>query len=158
MMRLRILYLPLLLSVGCSAPQSEPVEPEPIDTAAALAGIEETRAAFAAALREGRYEDLGRLVTADVITVGPGSSDWEAMRQLGMERSTPFPYDSIVMRPLETVVVSDSVAWDFGTSQVYFTNAGGEVQQLEDTFLAILKKEADGVWRLHREVASSLVP
>lgn len=142
------------LIVGC-APSSP--DTSSIDVDEALASIEQTRAAFTAALKEGRYEDLANLVTPDAKTVGPGSADWALMYQLGESRGTPFPYDSIAMRPTETVVVNDSVAWDFGTSTVYFTGEDGEVRELHDTFLAILKRGQDGVWRLHREVASSSV-
>ena len=79
------------------------------------------------------------------------------MEALGAERGTPFPYDSIRMHPIEAVLASDSVAWDFGTSRVYYTDADGVVRELRDTDLAILTKGPDGVWRLHREVASSRV-
>ena len=62
------------------------------------------------------------------------------------------------MSPEETVIVSDSIAYDYGTSKVYYTNDKGESVELQDTFLVIMKKDKnDGVWRLHREVASSIV-
>jgi len=97
-----------------------------------------------------------KLATADVKTVGPGSEDWKTMYELGADRGR-FPYDSIVMTPTETVIVSDSIAYDYGTSKVYYTDENGQSLLLEDTFLAILKKDKDGVWKLHREVASSRV-
>ena len=60
------------------------------------------------------------------------------------------------MRPEETIIVSDSVAYDFGTSSVYYTNGDGKPVEIEDTFLAILKKDKeDGRWKLHREVATT---
>ncbi len=126
-----------------------------IDRAAEHALIEQTRSAFQSALNAGRYEELGQYVTPDVVTIAPGSAEWELMRELGADRGTPFPYDSIFMHPSETVVVNDSTAWDFGQSVIYYTGPNGEVAELRDTFLAILKKGEDGVWRLHREVASA---
>ena len=60
------------------------------------------------------------------------------------------------MRPKETIIVSDSVAYDFGTSSTYYTNENGESIELTATFLAILKKDRnDGKWKLHREVANT---
>ena len=60
------------------------------------------------------------------------------------------------MQPKETIIVSDSVAYDFGTSSVYYTNEQGEPVEIQDTFLAILKKDKnDGKWKLHREVATT---
>ncbi|NNL01733.1 MAG: hypothetical protein HKP39_05615, partial [Eudoraea sp.] len=49
------------------------------------------------------------------------------------------------------------IAYDFGVSRVYYTNSEGNVVELKDSFLVILKKDKDGTWRLHREVASSNV-
>lgn len=146
--------LPLL---GCEGQRAPAATSPRLDVERELAAIEETRAAFSAALKARRPQDLRGLVTPDARTVGPGAPDWDLMRELGANRGSPFPYDSIAMRPIETVVVNDTIAWDFGTSSVYFTNEQGEVQELQDTFLAILRKGADGVWRLHREVASARV-
>lgn len=61
------------------------------------------------------------------------------------------------MNPKETVIVSDSVAYDYGTSQVFYTNENGEEVMLTNSFLVIMKKVQDGNWRLHREVASGQV-
>lgn len=148
------LLTPVLLA-GCAAGSAP--EPPAVDEAAELAAIEETRNAFMDLLREKRYQDMGQVVTEDMRAVSPGSADWAAMGALAAERGTPFPYDSIVMSPMETVVINAETAWDMGTSRVYFTDAGGDVVELRDTYLAILRKGADGTWRLHREVASARV-
>ena len=152
-----LLLLPTLLVLGCTARREGAVTAPALDVKRELAAIEETRAAFTAALKAGRPQEVRGLVTPDARTVGAGAPEWDLMRRLGAGRGTPFPYDSIAMRPTETVVVNDSIAWDFGTSSVYFTNEQGAVQELQDTYLAILKKGSDGVWRLHREVASARV-
>ena len=87
-----------------------------------------------------------------------GGEDWLEYKKQREARMGQFSYDSIIMTPLETVIVSDSVAYDFGTSKTYYTNDEGESVELDDTFLVIIKKDKnDGVWKLHREVASSIV-
>lgn len=128
-----------------------------IDIQAELAGIEETRQAFMKAVKENDVEKIIQLSTPDVLTIAPGSDGWKDMYAVSKKQG-PFPYDSILMTPKETVIVSDSVAYDLGNSMVYYTDAEGKVVELKDTFLAILKRGKDGVWRLHREVASSNVP
>ena len=127
-----------------------------INAEAELASIEETRQAFMKAVKENDVETIVRLSTPDIKTIAPGSDGWKEMYVVS-KKEGPFPYDSIRMTPLETVIASDSVAYDFGNSLVYYTDAEGKVVELKDTFLAILKKGKDGVWRLHREVASSNV-
>lgn len=132
--------------------------PPEIDFEMEYAKLEETRQAFQLALKEKRYGDLSQFSTKDFKAVSPGSTEWLEYRRQREARLGKFSYDSIVMSPEETVIVSDSIAYDYGTSKVYYTNDKGESVELQDTFLVIMKKDKDdGVWRLHREVASSIV-
>ena len=121
-----------------------------------LERIEVTRNTFQNAIKQKKYDLINGLVTKDVITIGPGSSNWASMYGMYPDRGA-FPYDSIIMSPKETIIVSDSIAYDFGVSRVYYTDTTGVSVALADTFLAILKKGKDNIWRLHREVASSNV-
>ena len=127
-----------------------------IDIKAELAAIEETRAGFQLAIKEKRYSDLRNYGTKDIISLTPICGEWEEYKRL---RSNPvglFSYDSLIMKPQETIIVSDSIAYDFGTSSVFYTNEEGKTVEISDTFLAILKKDKkDGKWKLHREVATT---
>lgn len=85
--------------------------------------------------------------------MAPASEEWKEYRRLREEPLGKFRYDSLIMYPQETFIMNDSMAYDFGTSKVYFMDAEGETVELEDTFLVLLKKE-NGQWKMHREVAS----
>lgn len=127
-----------------------------IDIQAELESIEETRAGFELAIKEKRYADLKNYATADLISLTPICGEWEEYKRLRENPKDLFSYDSLVMRPEETIIVSDSVTYDFGTSSVYYTNGEGKPVEISDTFLAILKKDKkDGRWKLHREVATT---
>lgn len=127
-----------------------------IDIAAELRSIEETRAGFQLAIKENRFGDLKNYSTKDVKSLTPDCGIWEPFKSIRKNPTGKFHYDSLVMRPKETIIVSDSVAYDFGTSSTYYTNAEGEQIELTATFLAILKKDkSDGIWKLHREVANT---
>lgn len=139
----------LFLLLFCSITYAQDIRSE-------LAKIKETRDAFMLTIEEKRYQDLAQLTTADMENTGPAAAGWLEMYQLGQERGA-FPYDRIIMTPKETIIVSDTVAYDYGTSKVYYTNAVGEEKLLTNTYLVILKKVEDGSWRLHREVASGQV-
>jgi len=154
---INILFLLILFSCTHSGESDIPhVQPEePLDQAAELQAIETLRSSFSQAINEGRYEDLGKWVSKDVKTVRAGGKGWDDMYALAGSRGR-FPYDSIVMTPTETVLLNDSVAYDWGTSRVYYTNDNGEAVELRDAFLVLLKKE-NGEWKLFREVASSHV-
>ena len=121
-----------------------------------LQSIEETRTAFQQAIKENRFGDLRKHATNDVKSLTPDCGEWEAFKTIRENPTGEFHYDSLVMRPKETIIVSDSVAYDFGTSSTYYTNENGEAIELTATFLAILKKDRnDGKWKLHREVANT---
>lgn len=121
-----------------------------------LSSIEETRKGFQLAIKEKRYADLRNFASKDIISLTPVCGTWEEYKRLRNEPVGSFSYDSLVMQPKETIIVSDSVAYDFGTSSVYYTNEQGEPVEIRDTFLAILKKDKnDGKWKLHREVATT---
>jgi ketosteroid isomerase-like protein len=122
-----------------------------------LAKIESLRANFQLAIKEKRYSDLSKYATKDIIAIGPASAEWQAYRKMREEPKGLFSYDSIIMYPKETVIVSDTVAYDFGVSSVFYTDSAGNTIELKDSFLVILKKDTKGNWRLHREVASGLI-
>jgi len=126
-----------------------------IDFEAELASIEETREGFTSAIKDGRFGDLKNYSTSDVKSLTTSCGSWEIFKSLRDNPKGQYHYDSLVMRPIETVIVSDSVAYDFGTSSTYYTNEDGEQVELTATFLAVLKKDKnDGRWKLHREVAN----
>lgn len=127
-----------------------------IDLEAELNSIEELRSGFELAIKEKRYGDLKMYGTKDIISLTPVCGEWEPYKSQRANPNELFSYDSLVMRPKETIIVSDSVAYDFGTSSVYYTNTEGQAVEITDTFLAILKKDKNnGRWKLHREVATT---
>jgi ketosteroid isomerase-like protein len=153
MNKFRLVFL-FLLILSCKNDNQNVVQSNQVDYEANLKGIEDTRQKFMQAVKDKDGETIGKLVTNNVKTIGPGNYAWNDM-YLNSSKQGPFPYDSIIMFPKETILVSDSIAYDFGNSNVYYTNKEGEAIELRNTFLAILKKGEDGIWRLHREVASS---
>lgn len=156
MKHLLVLFTITLL-FSCNMEVKTETKAETLDIPTELAKIEAMRKSFEQTVREKRYGDLGKFTTPDMISVGPGSADWIAYRKLREEHGNKFRYDSIIMKPKETVIVSDSIAYDFGVSSMYYTDENGTVHELEDTFLVILKRMKNGEWKLHRELASSLV-
>ncbi|WP_194973879.1 Cif family virulence factor [Aquiflexum lacus] len=159
-MRYFTIFLLAIAIISCNENgdklQSNSNNREAIDIQKELESIEDTRAGFELAIKEKRYGDLKKFATADLISLTPICGEWEEYKTLRANPNDLFSYDSLVMRPEETIIVSDSVAYDFGTSSVYYTNGEGKPVVISDTFLAILKKDKnDGMWKLHREVATS---
>lgn len=148
-----------LILISCNGQRNDSVlkttAENKINIESELKLIEETRSKFSLAIKEGRYHDLGQWLTPDAKTVRPGGPGFDAMFALGKERGK-FPYDSIIMSPTETHLLNDSMAYDWGSSRTYYTDKEGKHIELKNSFLVILKK-IDGKWKLHREVASSVL-
>ncbi len=146
-----------LLLISCNGKNNQTVTNSTmeIDIQAELKSIEETRSSVILAIKEGRYQDIGQWVTPNAKTIRPGGPSFDEMFTLGRERGI-FPYDSIIMTPTETYIMNDSMAYDWGSSRTYYTNEEGKQIELRNSFLVILKK-IDGKWKLHREVASSVL-
>ena len=151
-----ILISTIGLLACCNAPQENP-RGTTIDTEAELAKIEAFRADFQQTIKEKRYGDLKYYRTKDLISIGPGSAAWEAYRRLREESKGKFRYDSILMYPKETVILNDTMAYDFGVSSMYYADSSGNTIELKDSFMVLLKKDKEGNWRLFREIASAQV-
>lgn len=155
-----VLIFSTFFLISCSvkndqSDQTNADSPE-IDIQAELESIEELRTAFQLAVKENRFADLREYGTENVRSLSPDCGVWEPFKTLQQNPTGEYHYDSLVMRPRETVIVSDSVAYDSGTSSTYYTNEEGEAIELTATFLAVLKKDkSDGKWKLHREVANT---
>ena len=140
---------------GCTSQNQHEHEPvKELNQAEELEALERTRSGFELAIKEGRYNDLRYYAHPDIKTIGPGHPKWAERYALRKDRGM-FPYDSIVMTPLETVIMNDSMAYDFGTSVTYTTDANDSLVVLSDTFLVLLRKDTTGEWKLFREVASA---
>ncbi|MUP46573.1 nuclear transport factor 2 family protein [Gramella sp. BOM4] len=152
----------LLCIIGlfsCDSGENKPEKPERVNSInmeKELASIEETRTNFQNAIAEKRYEDLSKYATRDLISLTPVCGEWEEYKKMVEDSKGLFSYDSIRMNPEETIILNDSIAYDFGTSTSYYTNSEGEPTEIKASFLAILKKDKkDGVWKLYREVATT---
>lgn len=111
-MRIVILVLCLSLNLSCNTTNLNGEQTSQIDIDADLKSIENTREEFMLAVKKKDYEAIGQLVTKDLKTMGPGNESWNDMYANSTNKG-PFPYDSITMIPMETIIVSDSIAYDF---------------------------------------------
>lgn len=153
LLKLTLMMITIFTIWACNQNQKENKK---IDIEKELAGIEDLRSQFQLAIKEKRYADLKNYGTSDIISLTPICGEWEEYKKLRANPNDLFSYDSLIMSPEETIIVSDSIAYDFGSSSVYYTNAEGNPVEIKDTFLAILKKDKkDGRWKLHREVATT---
>jgi len=140
-----------LLLGGCSPSATD--EKASADTSE----IDQARAQFEAAVASGDPAALFALVYPDTVFIRPATAEWQAMQRAAGE--APFPQGAVIeITPLETKIIDDEWAFDFGASRLTYPDpATGEEVELRDTYLLILRNTGSG-WKPYREVASANPP
>jgi uncharacterized protein (TIGR02246 family) len=147
----------VLVVFGCApapAPEeqaSTPADPAPIDA---------VRDKYAAIYNSGDVAGLADLYTDDAVVMNnhePAASGKQAILQQAQATVDQFDFN-ISITPVDTQIVND-LAYEHGTATVSLTpKAGGDAMQQTGSYVVILKRGADGAWRLHREIGNSNQP
>jgi hypothetical protein len=138
-------------------PREEQLRPTAsVDTAGVIATIDSMRSLFERSVAGGDFDTMFGMLAEGALMVGPGGPSWDSLRA-----ASPYPWPpgaTLEMRPIETVVLSEQWAYDFGTSTATYTPPGStERRTLRDTYLLLLRNTEDG-WKIYREVASPDLP
>ncbi len=145
----------LLLALGCqSAPAPEaaaPADPAPVN---------ELRNRYAAMYNSGDVSGLGDLYTDDAVVMNNNQPALKGKAAIVNEAQGMVDQFNVTMSitPTDTTMLSD-LAYEYGTYSLSMTpKEGGDPMQAEGGYLVILKRTADGSWRLHREIGNSNQP
>ena len=140
--------------VGCTATRPQPT------FAADLAAITAFNQRYLQAINAGDIAALSRLTDDDHIMIAPnrapiaGKEANDAANGRGFEQ---FKIDE-AWTPLETVV-EGNLAYQRGTFSVAASpKAGGAARAIHGNFLRIYRRQADGSWRMTRDMFSSDQP
>ena len=137
---------------ACQPQEQQASQVAAVDTAAVVATIDSLRALYEQTVATGDFETMAGMLADGAVMVGPGGPQWDSLRA-----ASEFPWPpgaTLDISPIETVVLSEEWAYDFGTSIATYTPDGAsEPRTLHDTYLLLLRNTQDG-WKLYREVAS----
>jgi uncharacterized protein (TIGR02246 family) len=158
------LYLSLTLPVlallaGCAAP-APPAAPVH-DEAADMAAINGVRSAFADAFNAGDVARLATLYAADAIVMPanePALTGIEAITKRNTDTFTSATMN-ITITPQETKVMGDW-AFDRGEYSMAITPKAANAKPMTDSgkYLVLLQRQADGSWKLARDIDNSNTP
>lgn len=145
----------LLLTACNTAPP-----PKRVDREADLAAIAAFNTKYLRAINEGDIKALSALTDDDHIMIGPNRAPTvgKAANDAANERGfSQFNIDEKWM-PEETVIDGD-LAYQRGTFTVAATpKAGGAPRTAHGNFLRIYRRQADGSWRMTRDMFNSDEP
>ncbi len=149
--------LAIAVAVGLSACTPPAPAPAPDTSAEDLAAINAVRDAWAAAFAAGDAAALAALYTNDAARMNPGEPtvSGPAAIQAGFEQMFSEATASNDIRP-EMTDVSGDWGFDSGTYTSTVTpKAGGEAMTESGRYLVVLRKQADGSWKIVREMGNS---
>jgi uncharacterized protein (TIGR02246 family) len=145
--------LALFLACQPAAEQQVAAPPDP-------APINALRDKFAAMYNSGDITGLGELYTDDAVVMNnqqPAAEGKQAILQNGQALVDQFTVNMSIT-PVDTQIVGD-LAYEHGSFTMSLTpKAGGDPMPNSGNYIVVLKRGADGVWRLHREIGNSNQP
>lgn len=153
-----VVLLFVAIAVIACAPAAEPPEPEETATAEAeLEAINKLREEFVRVNNTNNASAIATFYTDDTVVMPP--NDQTITGKQGIESWHQTLWDQftteLTVSHVETQVVGDW-AFDRATYTIKVTpKAGGESMEDAGRYLEILQKQADGSWRIARDIWSS---
>jgi uncharacterized protein (TIGR02246 family) len=139
---------------GACAPAETPMPPD--TTAEDLAAVGALREAWRTAFNAGDAAALTALYTDDAVIMNPGEATITGLAAIQAHYDDLFSrIDAEAQIHPEATDVDGSLGFDSGT----FTNTatlkpGGEAVSEEGRYVVILRKQADGQWKVSREIGN----
>ncbi|MFQ5792778.1 MAG: YybH family protein, partial [Acidobacteriota bacterium] len=145
----------------CAAPAPPAVAPEAAQVEADIAAINEIWNQYSSSLKSGDAERWISLWTDDGVQMPPDEPPVIGREQIGA--GTKGFLDEFVVESFDITTAEVRVAGDWAFARGTFKGAyvpkeGGEAFFDDGKFMTILQRQADGSWKIHRDIFNSNVP
>jgi uncharacterized protein (TIGR02246 family) len=153
-------FVVMLLSLAaCAAPPPPP--PPPVDVAAIKDAIQAREKEWSAAYLAGDGSAVASLYTEDGASI-PATGDWERGRDR-IAQSMQVQLDSMTVSMREDitqeVIPAGDYVVEFGDYRYQGTSKmDGKPKSGSGRYMVLWRKDADGVWRLHRDIGNEAPP
>jgi uncharacterized protein (TIGR02246 family) len=144
----------IILATACSPSEAKH------DTAADMAAITKVRTGWETAFKAGDAAAIGALYTADAhlmnneMATATGPKAIEAMYK---EMIGTMASQAVVITAEQTDVSGD-LAVDRGTYKLSLSPKGGAAMTEEGRYMVVLKRQADGSWKLFEDIGNITAP
>ena len=161
-MRRRLAYLGLACAVslaGCTSAPAPPPAPA-VDAPADITAIAAARSAFMAAYNAGDAEAIGKLYTADGVSEPNHQPTLTGREAIVKGLASMFGQVAVkVELTSDETKTTGNTGFDRGRYSAAVTpKAGGATTTVEGRYLVLFVKEADGAWRVARDIDNSPTP
>jgi uncharacterized protein (TIGR02246 family) len=149
--------LAVLLALAGCAPAAKPPSPPPVDPTALRNAIQDREHEWSAAFLAGNAAGVAALYTEDGAQV-EASGEWRRGRQ-AITAAMQAQFDTLAVTArediTEEVIPAGDYAVEIGRYSFQGTRKGGH-RPLSGAgrYMVLWRKDADGVWRLHRDIGN----
>ncbi len=157
-----LLSLALLLTfAGCSAPAKAPEAQASVDTAALRDSIQAREREWSAAYLAGNAAGVAALYTEDAAQV-QASGDWFRGRD-AITKGMQATFDTLAVTVREDITEEVIAAGDYIVEIGHYRSEGTSKtdqtpRSSSGRYMVVWRKDADGAWRLHRDIGSEAAP
>jgi uncharacterized protein (TIGR02246 family) len=130
------------------------------DAGEARQAIEASNAKFVDAVKRSDTTTIVDNYTDDAIVMAPGSESWrgrEAVRKGFGGMMTAMPAKEFSLKT-DDVIVGGDLAVETGTFEMTMQPKGGKEIKDKGKFVVVWKRQADGSWKIVRDIFNSDVP
>ena len=151
----------ILFAAACAAPAKAPETP-PVDPAALKESIQAREKEWSAAYLAGNSTGIAGLYTEDGASIQPAGDSWTG--RAGIAKGEQAQLDSITVTAREDIAeevipVGDKFAVEIGHySWQGASKASKQPRGASGRYMVLWRKDADGVWRLHRDIGTDAPP
>jgi uncharacterized protein (TIGR02246 family) len=154
--RLRSLVL-LLTIAACAAPAPVKAPETPVDPAALKAAIQAREKEWSAAYLAGNGAAIGALYTTDGASIQPAGDPYSGRD--GITKGYQAQLDTLAVTAREDITDEVIPAGDYAVEVGHFSyqatsKATKKPVSASGRYMVLWRKDADGVWRLHRDIGS----
>jgi uncharacterized protein (TIGR02246 family) len=142
----------LLLLAACAPKETAPAH----DAAADKAAVDKLRSDYQTALNAGNWAGMKALYDADAMVMQngqPTAKGLDAIDAMNNAMATQMTGMNINIKPEKTEISGD-LAYDRGTYTMKMTPKGGVEMTEEGRYVVVLKRQADGSFKIVEEIGN----
>jgi len=158
-----LLSLALLLIVAACAPPAKAPEAPPVDVAALKDAIQAREKEWSTAYLAGNATGVAALYTEDGASVQASGDSWGG--RAAIEKNMKAQLDTIAVTSREDITeevipAGDNYIIEVGRYSYQGTSktAAKTPRSASGRYMVLWRKDADGAWRLHRDIGSEAAP
>ena len=147
----------LLIAAACAAPAKVPETP-PVDPAALKDAIQAREKEWSAAFLAGNGTAIAALYTDDAASIQPVGDSWSGRAAIAKGEQAQLDTLAVTAREdiaEEVIPAGNNYAIEVGHYSYQATSkATKQPRASSGRYMVLWRKDADGVWRLHRDIGT----